>query len=111
MFMVRPMPLAILIHEVIYEEYAEKERRGKKYKDPVILKNVLVQPASNIKSSNIADQVAYNSLLFFDCVNSKPSDVEFKKQSKITFNGEEMIVNKINPIYTFSLHHYELELI
>lgn len=111
MFMVRPMPLAILIHEVIYEEYTENERYGKTYKDPVTLKNVLVQPASNIRRTNVADQIAYNSLLFFDCTNSRPSDVTFVKKSKITFNGEEMIINKINPIYTFSLHHYELELI
>lgn len=105
------MPLAVLIHEVLYEEYTEKDRYGKNFKKPVTLKNVLVQPASNIKRSNVADQVAYKSLLFFDCVNSKPSAIEFVKKSKITFNGEEMIVDKINPIYAFSLHHYELELI
>lgn len=109
--MVRPMPLAVLIHEVIYEEYTENDRYGKNHKDPVTLTNVLVQPASNIKRSNVADQIAYKSLMFFDCVNSRPLDINFVKKSKIIFNGEEMIINKINPIYAFNLHHYELELI
>lgn len=105
------MPLEILIHEVTYEEYDEKDRYGNEFKPPITLENVLVQPVSNIKRSGDSDAVAYESLMFFDCVNSKPQDVQFKKKSKISFNGAEMVVNKVNPIYTFNLHHYELELI
>lgn len=105
------MPLEILIHEVQYEEYIEQGRHGNDFKEPITLEQVLVQPVSSIKRTNHADEVAYNSLMFFDCVNSRPSDVTFIKKSKIIFNGETMIVNKVNPIYTFDLHHYEIELI
>lgn len=105
------MPLEILIHEVVYEEYMEKDRYGNSFKEPETLTKVLVQPVSNIKRSNTTDSISYKSLMFFDCVNSRPSDVELVKKSKITFNGETMIVDKVNPIYAFSLHHYELELI
>lgn len=105
------MPLEVLIHSVAYEEYTEKDRYGNQFKEPVTLENVLVQPASNIKRSDSTEQIAYKALLFFDCVHSLPADVVFKKKSKITFNGEAMIVDKVNPIYTFNLHHYELELI
>lgn len=105
------MPKEILIHEVVYEEYIEKDRHGNSFKEPVTLKNVLVQPVSSIKRAGDVDNKAYDSLMFFDCVNSTPLDVTFTKKSKITFNGETMIVDKVNPIYTFNLHHYELELI
>lgn len=108
---IRPMPKAVLIHEVEYAEYTESDRYGKGYKDPVTLTNVLVQPTSNINRSNVVESVAYSSLMFYDCTNSKPQNIEFKKNSKITFNGKEMVINKINPIYTFDLHHIELELI
>ncbi len=104
------MPLEILIHAVAYEEYQEKDRYGNQFKEPVTLENVLVQPTSNIKRSNNTDQLAYKALLFFDCVHSSPV-VDFVKKSKITFHGETMIIDKVNPIYTFDLHHYELELI
>jgi hypothetical protein len=109
--MIEPMPKELLIHTVEYEEYTERDRYGNEFKEPVTLEHVLVQPVSNISRSATADQVAFSSLLFFDCVHSRPSDVEFVKNSRITFNGKSMTVNKINPIYTFDLHHYELELI
>lgn len=109
--MVNPIPHEVLIHEVTYEEYLGEDRFGEAYGPPVTLGKVLVQPVSSIKRSSTSEEEAFSSLLFFDCVNSFPSEVKFKKLSKITFNGEEMTVNKINPIYAFRLHHYELELI
>lgn len=109
--MIRPMPLAVLIHTVTYEEYQKEDRYGNNFKKPVTLENVLVQPVSSISRTATGDQISYNSLMFFDCVNSLPSTIEFVKDSKITFNGKSMIIDKVNPIYTFDLHHYELELI
>lgn len=108
--MIKPIPLENLIHSVSYEQYQEKDRYGNQFKDPITLEKVLVQPTSNIKRSNNTDQVGYKALMFFDCVHSSPG-VEFVKKSKVTLNGETMIVDKINPIYSFGLHHYELELI
>ena len=105
------MPKAILIHSVQYEEYAGEGRYGKEYKDPITLRNVLIQPVSSISKTNIANTVAYNSMMFYDCTNSFPENVKFTKESLITFNGEEMVIGKVNPIYAFKLHHYELELI
>ena len=109
--MVRPMPKAILIHSVQYKEYLGKNRYGNNFKEPITLKNVLIQPVSSIKRDNLGDSVSFNSLMFYDCTNSIPRDVTFTKKSIITFGDDEMVVNKVNPIYTFSLHHYELELI
>lgn len=109
--MIKPMPRAVLIHSVEYYEYTKKDRYGNGFKKPIMLKNVLVQPVSNIKSNNVGEEVSYKSLMFFDCINSIPKNLKFKKLSKIVFNGDEMIINKVNPIYAFNLHHYELELV
>lgn len=109
--MIKPMPKAILIHSVQYKEYIGEDRYGKEYKEPIILEDVLIQPVSSINKSNDINTVAYNSLMFYDCTNSKPRNINFTKDSIIVFNGEEMRINKVNSIYTFKLHHYELELI
>lgn len=109
--MIKPIPIEMLIHTVIYEEFVSKDRNGEVFKEPVTLEDVLLQPISSLKRTNLSDEKAFKSLLFFDCVNSKPEGVAFKKRSKITFNGDTMVLNEINPIYTFTLHHYELELI
>ena len=111
MYMVSAMPKAILIHSVQYKEYKGEGRYGKEYKEPITLKNVLIQPVSSINKSNDINTVAYNSLMFYDCTNSQPRNINFTKDSIIVFNDEEMRINKVNPIYTFKLHHYELELI
>lgn len=109
--MIRPMPKAILVHSVQYKEYVGEDRYGNSFKEPITLKNVLIQPISSIKRNNLGDLVSFNSLMFYDCTNSMPKNITFTKKSIITFNGVEMVVNKVNPIYTFNLHHYELELI
>ncbi|MCM3404254.1 MULTISPECIES: putative minor capsid protein [Bacillaceae] len=110
--MVKPIPKKVLIHFVTYEEYLGKGRMDEEYKQPITLSNVLVQPVSNIKRSNIAEQKAFQSLLFFDVVNSSSEALfEFKEKSKVTFQGQRMTVNKVNPVHAFSLHHYEVELV
>lgn len=109
--MIKPIPLAMLIHEAVYIEYEEAGRYGSGFKDAVTLTNVLVQPASSLNNTGTGASVSYNSLMFFDCRNSKPLDVNFVKGSKIIFNGNEKVISKVNPIYTFNLHHYEIELI
>lgn len=108
--MVKPIPLKLLIHSVDYEEYDGTGRHGDKFKPAVTLKNVLVQPVSSINNRGTSEEKAYNSLLFFDVVHSRPA-LTFKEKSRVTFDGQTMIVGKVNPIYAFSLHHYEVELI
>lgn len=108
--MVRPIPLKMLIHSVEYEEYDGQGRNGDRFKPPVELKNVLVQPISGVSQQGVSEEKTFNSLLFFDVVHSLPS-VNFKPKSRVTFNSETMIVGRVNPIYAFTLHHYEVELI
>lgn len=110
--MIRPIPLPLLIHEVVYEEYAGNDEWGETYLPPVTLRKVLVQPASNINRSNIAEEKQYKAVLFFDMTYSTPK-VTFKEKSKVTFNGETMTVQKVNTLYALSTtpHHIEVELV
>ena len=110
--MVKPIPRRLLIHSVTYEEYAGNDGWGETYLSPVTLENVLVQPVSNISRSNIAEEKRYRAILFFDMTHSTPK-VTFKEKSRVTFNGETMIVQKVNTLYALSTtpHHIEVELV
>ena len=108
--MIAPIPLYLLIHTVIYEEYQDNsDGYGEGYKDPVTLRNVRVEPVSSLRRSNTTETQTFNSILFFDMTHSTPQ-VNFVEKSKVTFNGQEMVVSKVNPMYSLKLHHYEIEL-
>lgn len=110
--MVKPIPKKLLIHEVKYEEFYEDDRYGEGYKLPITLKNVRVQVGSAFSRSNTNENISYQAMLIYDVKNSSTSvPFEFKEKSKVTFNGKTMLVQKVNPVYAFTLHHYELELI
>lgn len=114
---VRPIPKAVLIHQCTYEEFVQGDgfETEDGFKPPVTLSNVLIQP-SNTSNPNITrnangEILVFNSVLFFDVVNSSSNGpFEFKEKSKVTFNGKDMIVEKVNPIYAFTLHHWEVYL-
>ena len=112
--MIRPIPLQLLIHSLTYEEFVPGDgfETEEGFKPAVTLSNVRVESVSNIKRSNNGEELQYKALLFFDVVNSKSSGpFEFKEKSRVIFDGKTMYVNKVNPVYGFSLHHYEVELI
>lgn len=109
--MINPLPIDFLIHSVTYEEFVGKGRDRNVYKSSISLQNVLIQPVSSLKRSGLSVENSFKSLMFFDCVNSTPNDIQFVKGSKITFNNQVMYINGITPISAFTLHHYELELI
>lgn len=111
--MVRPIPRKFLPHTVTYEEYEEGGRYGDTYKDPVTFQFVRVDELTSRALSQLSDSNQHTHTLIFDVVSSvatKP--VQFTVKSKITFEGQELTVQKVNPLRTFNqIHHYELELI
>lgn len=109
---VKPIPLKVLIHTVEYHEKSNDTRYGTGYLAPITINNVLVTPSSKVSIVSSVDnneKKETKGILFVDVINSKPA-TELKPQSKIVFNGLEMIVSKVKPIYGFDLHHYEVEL-
>jgi hypothetical protein len=110
---VKPIPVRLLTHKVLYEEYQEGDGINTEdgFKPSVELLNVRVQYLSEYKKSNSAEEQLFDALLIFDVVNSKAAGVfEFIEKSKVTFNGKTMFVKKVNPIEAFKLHHWEIGL-
>lgn len=111
---IKPIPKKLLIHTVTYEEWVEGDgiTTDGGHKAPVTLSNVRLQRLSNIKKSTTQEQLLYNAMLFFDVVNSSSSgEFKFTEKSRVTFDSQQMIVQKVNPVDAFELHHYEIGLV
>ena len=110
---IKPIPLHLLIHQVEYEEYLGEDdwEGGSQYEAPINLKNVRLEYSSELNRNNNSEQITYQARLFFDAHHSRPQDVNFVEKSKVTFNGDEMFVKEVHPIYDVRLHHYEVVLI
>lgn len=107
-----PIPITLLPDTVIYKEFESDGRYGKTYKEPTILSSVRVEETTSKERSQYTDDTIHSHVLFYDVVNSKStSPFEFKKDSIIEYNGQELTVKKVMPIVGFQLHHYEIELI
>lgn len=108
---IRPIPMHLLIHEAEYEEFQEDSRYGESFYPAVTLQNVRVNFESSLKTSGNTESKNIKATMFFDLINSSATgEFEFREKSKVTFNGLVMQIQKINPIYTDQLHHYEVEL-
>ncbi|WP_342045920.1 putative minor capsid protein [Bacillus sp. OTU530] len=106
---VRPIPLAVLIHSVEYQEYTGNARWGETYKESVILQNVRIFPGSYLRRG-IREDVRLNTFMIYDCTNSTPRDITFVEKSKIVFGGKEMMVQRVNEQYASedAPHHFEV---
>lgn len=108
--MVEAIPIDVLIHTISYERYVGEGRYGEGYDDPIIISNVLVQYAFSVEESGLNQEKNMKALLFIDCTNSSPP-IKLEPRSKVILEGDSMTVKVVKPVYAFSLHHYEIELI
>ena len=50
--------------------------------------------------------------LFYDCRNSRPSDVSFKVDQVVDFNGQKYQIKTVETLYdNLKLHHYEIGMV
>lgn len=110
---IRQIPKRLLIHTVKYEKFLGRDEweETDQYDEPIELERVRVQYASELTRTNNADNVFYKAMMFYDVKNSKPYDVEFVENSRVTINDDTMFIKEVQPVYGFRLHHYELVLI
>lgn len=112
MLNIKPIPKKLLIHEATYEEFDTNNRYGETYFAPVTLKNIRINFERSLNRSGDTESKNIKATMFFDLRNSSATgEFEFKEKSKLTFEGLVMQVQKINPVYADTLHHYEVELI
>jgi hypothetical protein len=102
--------MQFLIHSAEYYEKQEGSRYDGGYAAPITISNVLIQPSTSVKKTGTNEEKLLKALLVLDAVNTKPF-VKPVYQSKIVFDGEEMIVQAVREIYGFTLHHYEVDLV
>ncbi|SES02697.1 putative minor capsid protein [Salipaludibacillus aurantiacus] len=109
---IKPMPKQLLIHSVKYEKYLGEDdwSGGENYGDPVTIDLVRVQWSTDLNRNNNATDVFYQAMMFYDMTHSKPKNIEWVENSKITIDGQTMYIKEVHPIYTTKLHHYELML-
>lgn len=108
---IKPIPLNVLQHTVTYEQFQKGDgiNTSDSFLTAVTLSKVRVQQLSNFSRNTVSEELLYDSILFYDVVNSSGlGSQSFTEKSKITFNGKTMYIEKISPVEAFSLHHYEL---
>lgn len=117
MINVIPIPLHMLIHTVEYHEYIGEDDiwggSSASYAAPIVIERVRVQPNEKVYNATTGDSVTFQSILFHDSINSAHPNQIFKEKSKIVWNGKEMFIKEVEPLYTTNPHrphHTELYL-
>lgn len=109
----RAIPIRLLIHRVELYRAADEDRWGNSDFDKVHeITNVRLDWTKSIVRDKNNAEVQLTALMFYDCKNSKPQGIEFKRDDVIHFNGERFKVETIEPLYDDKkLHHIEVGLI
>lgn len=116
--MVKPIPKTLLPDTVQFAEYVAESgfvngsfvEEG--HKAPVTLSFVRVEELTSKQISSLSDEQRHTHKLYYDVVSSESDGTfEFTVDSEVTYNGKKLVVQKVNPVKAFTLHHYELELI
>ena len=111
--MSRPIPKKLLIHSATHKYGPDKDAWGNiVYAGTRELIRVRIEPTEKRVLGKDNTEVQLNSLMFYDCVNSKPAGVIFEIEDAISFGGTDYIIVSIDPLSDESkLHHYEIGLV
>lgn len=121
MMFIRPIPRIMMPDTIQYSQLGADSRYGNTYSAPITIKYCRIVPKSQLKFSQQAEQVDFNSMLFIDPHTSKQLGandselditIEPKEKDKVTLNGQDYEIVNANPYYINSgvLHHYECTL-
>lgn len=109
--MIPQIPKQLLKHSIKYTPPADDGWSTQQPK-PITINNVMVQPVRMQDRTSNTDGISYQSTVFVDAKHSTPT-VNFKKSATVHFDGDDMTLEEISPIYnplTGKLHHTELVL-
>lgn len=110
---IKAIPKKLLIHDVILHHTLEKDRWGKeKLDNGVKIERVRIEPSSKVVRDKNNAEIQLAAMMFYDCKNSFPKELEFAVDEIVTFNGQKHRIQTVEPMYDGKkLHHYELGLI
>jgi len=111
--MSRPIPKKLLIHSVTHRYGATEDSWGEPtFEGENNLTRIRIEPTTKRVISKDNTEIQLSTVLFYDCINSKPQNVTFAIEDEILFNGTKYKVQSIEPLYDEnSLHHYEVGLV
>ena len=97
----RPIPKRLLIHTATLYQRVNVDKWGKGE----------LNGGQIIRDKNNAE-VQLAATLFYDCRNSRPSDVSFEVDQVVDFNGQKHQIKTVETLYDNSkLHHYEIGMV
>ena len=103
----KPISKKLLIHTVtLYKKISTDKWGSEKLDTGQTLSNIRIEPSKQIIRDKNNAEVQLAATLFYDCRNSRPSDVS------IDFNGQKHQIKTVEPLYDNSkLHHYEIGMV
>jgi hypothetical protein len=117
-----PIPMKYLVFDVIYTPFI-LDTFGSKFLEPILVKNIFIEFFSKSKITNYSyarskivgdslgiDNSSYPSMiLYYDCVNSFPLNLNFVIHSKILYLDNTYMVHFVN-VYNYldKPHHIEI---
>lgn len=111
--MARPIPRKLLIHSVKHKYNGTKDSWGNiTYANERDLTRVRIEPTAKRVLSRDNTEIQLTSLMFYDCVNSNPTGINFIIGDAIVLGTINYVVESIEQLYDESkLHHIEVGLV
>jgi len=102
----------MLPHSVkCYKVIGRTSDRKPTYGDSVTLSNVWFNETIGMNEGSNGKTSSDSAILFYDILNSNPSDFEFEKDMKIVFDERSFFVKSIHSCYGLNgLEHFEVSL-
>lgn len=109
----RPIPKRLLIHTVTLYQRVNVDKWGKgELNGGQELSNIRIEPSKQIIRDKNNAEVQLAATFFYDCRNSRPSDVSFEVDQVVDFNGQKYQIKTVETLYdNLKLHHYEIGMV
>jgi hypothetical protein len=80
--------------------------------DEITLYNVRVEENEKVRQSKSGENRTRGARLYYDCVNSTPSNIEFNTSQLVNFCGITYKIESIKAVMAANkIHHYRIEVV
>lgn len=113
-YMCKPIPRSMLPNQCNYYKYLGVENGVHAWEEPILMTYVAyVDIVQSLKISSEVQDINCKAKLFYDCLNSRPKEIEFSIMDKVEICGKTMSVSIVKKPFalTRQAHHYEIELV
>jgi hypothetical protein len=108
----RPIPKALLPHTVILKTPKQEGVFFDGEQDEITLYNVRFEQDEKVRQSRSGENRTKGARIYYDCVNSAPSGVEFNTAQLVVFCGNVYKIEAVKTVMAANqIHHYRIEVI